>query len=347
MNDKMNLHDSENISEDTSLTAGEDTLSGDTNPVENNNKGSDSQQQILLAKAASSRADNNTVYRPPVRSNAVKKGKKKVLKEFDNFVKTSVTFIPQKSFSFRNMVLEIPFNTAFARQIHATCNTMKYNIAAALPDKDGELWNSKQGKLHTAVSNSFRPYIWLGNMAEGLSFFAESDKDWSRKADTPMASVVRKGNITFLRINFMDQPCVRNVPFTLTFGFQASPCRPRLNTGRQLTERFPAVNSLNMSLLAGGGCWACDGYDFWPKNHDYSFLKHLDMVQKGTLKKADCIFCHSNIFYGFAQDIAGTPFEQCPVMVDSPFYIPPPDSKNKTVSVLSSPFVISKAFSVA
>ncbi|MDO4743283.1 MAG: endolytic transglycosylase MltG [bacterium] len=77
MNDKMNLHDSQNISEDTSLTAGEDTLSGDTNPVENNNKGSDSQQQILLAKAASSRADNNTVYRPPVRSNAVKKGKKK------------------------------------------------------------------------------------------------------------------------------------------------------------------------------------------------------------------------------------------------------------------------------
>lgn len=201
--------------------------------------------------------------------------------EFDNFVKTSVTFIPQKSFSFRNMVLEIPFNTAFARQIHATCNTMKYNIAAALPDKDGELWNSKQGKLHTAVSNSFRPYIWLGNMAEGLSFFAESDKDWSRKADTPMASVVRKGNITFLRINFMDQPCVRNVPFTLTFGFQASPCRPRLNDGRQLTERFPAVNSLNMSLLAGGGCWACDGYDFWPKNRDYSFLTHLDKIQKG------------------------------------------------------------------
>lgn len=207
--------------------------------------------------------------------------------EFDNFVKTTVTFTPQNSFQFRNMTLEIPLNTAFARQIHATCNTMKYNIAATLPDKDGELWNSKQGKLHAAVSNAFRPYIWLGNQAEGLAFFTESDKNWSRKPDTPMASVVRKGNTTFLRIFFMDQPCVRKEPFTLTFGFQASPCRPRLNTGRQLTERFPAVNSLNMSLLAGGGCWACDGYDFWPKNHDYSFLKHLDMVQKGTLKKAD------------------------------------------------------------
>jgi hypothetical protein len=66
---------------------------------------------------------------------------------------------------------------------------MKYNIAATLPDKDGELWNSKQGKIHTAVSNAFRPYIWLGNMAEGLSFFTESDKDWSRKDNTPMASV--------------------------------------------------------------------------------------------------------------------------------------------------------------
>lgn len=56
-------------------------------------------------------------------------------------------------------------------------------------------------------------------------------------------------------------------------------------------------------------------------------LRHY--FNSGTLKKADCIFCHSNIFYGFAQDIAGTPFEQCPVMVDSPFYIPPPDSKIK------------------
>lgn len=201
--------------------------------------------------------------------------------EFDNFVKTSVTFTPEKSYTFRNMTLEIPLNTAFARQIHSTCNTMKYNIAATLPDKDGELWNSKHGKIHTAVSNSFRPYIWLGNLAEGLAFFTESDKDWSRKADTPMASVVRKGGTTYLRIYFMNQPCVRKKPFTLTFGFQASPCRPRLNAGRQLTERFTAPNSLGMSLLAGGGCWACNGYDFWPINRDYSFLNQLDMAQKG------------------------------------------------------------------
>ncbi len=205
--------------------------------------------------------------------------------EFDNFVKTTVTFTPEKAYKFRNMTLEIPLNTAFARQIHSTCNTMKYNIAATLPDKDGELWNSKQGKIHTAVSNAFRPYIWLGNMAEGLSFFTESDKDWSRKDNTPMASVVRKGNVTYLRIYLMNQPCVRSKPFTLTFGFQASPCRPKLNAGRQLTERFSAPNSLTMSLLAGGGCWACNGYDFWPMNRDYSFLNYLDMAQKGKLTK--------------------------------------------------------------
>lgn len=50
------------------------------------------------------------------------------------------------------------------------------------------------------------------------------------------------------------------------------------------------------------------------------------------LKKADCIFCHSNIFYGFAQDIAGTMFEDCPIMVDSPFYLAPAGSKIKPVA---------------
>ncbi|MBQ9770491.1 MAG: hypothetical protein IJW23_01570 [Lentisphaeria bacterium] len=195
--------------------------------------------------------------------------------EFDNFIKTTVTVDPGKSYKFNSMTLDIPLNTAFAKQIHATCNTMKYNIAAALPEKQGELWNSMQGKIHTAVSNNFRPYIWVGNMGEGLAFFAESDKNWSRDPKKPMAQVIREGNKTILRINFVDKPTVRSKPFKLVFGFQATPTRTRPNSSRQLTERFSAPNSVRMSLLAGAGCWAAFEYDFWPINKDYTFLNEL------------------------------------------------------------------------
>ena len=83
---------------------------------------------------------------------------------------------PKKGFKFDSMTLEIPLKPEFAKRIHSTCNTMRYNIAAALPEKQGELWNSMQGRLHVAVSNNFRPYIWVGDLGEGLAFFTESDK---------------------------------------------------------------------------------------------------------------------------------------------------------------------------
>ncbi len=206
--------------------------------------------------------------------------------EFDNFVKTVVTVKPENEFKFDSMTLEIPLRTEFAKRIHATCNTMRYNIAAALPERQGELWNSAQGKLHGAVSNNFRPYIWIGDLAEGLAFFAESDKNWSRDPAKPMAQLIRNGDTTVLRINFIDKPAVRKAPFTLTFGFQATPTRTRPNSSRQLTERSKLPNSVTMSLLAGGGCWSCQDYDFYPKDRDYTFIHALRKVREGKLDKA-------------------------------------------------------------
>ncbi len=49
-----------------------------------------------------------------------------------------------------------------------------------------------------------------------------------------------------------------------------------------------------------------------PQNEDFKKF----FAQK-EMKKSDCIFCHSSIFYGFASDAAGTSLERCPIMVDS------------------------------
>lgn len=201
--------------------------------------------------------------------------------EFDNFVKTVVSIKPQKEFKFNSMTLEIPLNSDFAKHIHSTCNVMRHNVVASLSGKQGEIWNSMQGRHAGAIANKFRPYIWIGNMAEGLAFFAENDKNYSRDPQKPMAQLIRKDNETRLRINFVDKPTVRKEPFTLTFGFQATPTRGRTNSSRQLTERSNLPNSVRMSLLAGGGCWSCDDFDFFPKNKDYSYINTLSKL-KGT-----------------------------------------------------------------
>ena len=121
------------------------------------------------------------------------------------------------------MTLDIPLNAAFAKQIHATCNAMKYNAAYTLPEKSGEIWNSAMGKLHATVANNFRPYIWIGKLGEGLAFFAENDKNWSRNPQKPMAQLIRKNDTVTLRIHLIDKPVLRKNKFQIVFGFQATP----------------------------------------------------------------------------------------------------------------------------
>ncbi|MBR2441140.1 MAG: hypothetical protein IKB25_13155 [Lentisphaeria bacterium] len=195
--------------------------------------------------------------------------------EFDNFIKTTLTVDPGNGFDFKSMTLDIPLNGEFAKQIHSTCNAMKYNFAHTLPVKEGEIWNSAMGKLHASVANNFRPYIWLGKLGEGLAFFAESDKDWSRDPRKYMAQIIRKNGVVTLRINFIDKPVVRKAPFKLVFGFQATPTRLLPNSARQFSGRGTGPNTVTTSVLAGGMCWASYRYDFFPINHDYSFLTAL------------------------------------------------------------------------
>lgn len=223
--------------------------------------------------------------------------------EFDNFIKTTLTISPKGDKSISSMTLEIPLQTRFAQMLHATCNTMKYNATTGFEGQgDGVLWDSRQGKINPAVSNNFRPYIWVGNMAEGIAFFAQNDRNWSRNPELPMAELVRNGETTSLRIHFVDKPVAYSKPVEIVFGFQATPTRPRPAKYQQLTERFKAPNSIVLSCLAGGACWSCDNYDFYPKDHDYSYINAISNAknQKGDQAAQDA-FCDEFLKKHFSQ----------------------------------------------
>ncbi len=204
--------------------------------------------------------------------------------EFDNFIKTTLAVDPGKGFDFKSMTLDIPLNADFAGQIHSTCNKMRYNFAESLPQKEGEIWNSSMGKRNDNVYNNFRPYIWLGKLGEGMAFFAENDRNWSRDSNKPMAQIFRNGNTVTLRINFIDKAVRRNKPFEIVFGFQATPTRIRPNAGRQYWDRMRGPNTLTSTVFAGSACWASFGFDFFPLNRDYSYINAL---RDAKLKKRD------------------------------------------------------------
>ena len=206
--------------------------------------------------------------------------------EFDNFIKTTLTVDPGTGFHFKAMTLDIPLNGAFAKQIHATCNAMKYNAAYTLPEKSGEIWNSSMGKLHASVANYFRPYIWIGKLGEGLAFFAENDKNWSRDPKKPMAQLIRENDTVTLRIHLIDKAVYRKNKFEIVFGFQATPTRIRPNEARQYSGRLKFPNTVTGSVLAGGMCWASYGYDFYPINNDYSFITALKNEKNKTGDRA-------------------------------------------------------------
>ena len=199
--------------------------------------------------------------------------------EFDNFTKTTLTVDPGSGFEFKKMTLDIPLNADFVQQIHTTCNTMRYNAVHTLPVKNGEVWNSAMGKIHSTVSNNFRPYIWLGKLGEGMAFFAENDKNWSRNPEKPMAQVIRDGKKVVLRINFMDKAVMRHKPFQIVFGFQATPTRIRPNASRQYTDRIKAPNSLVCTVFAGSPRWSARDFDFFPLNKDYSGITAMSRVR--------------------------------------------------------------------
>src|SRR5690606_23490772 len=55
-------------------------------------------------------------------------------------------------------------------------------------------------------SNSFRPYVWLGNDWRGLAWFSETDEPFRLKDRNNAIEVVRRGGEVGLVINMITRP---------------------------------------------------------------------------------------------------------------------------------------------
>ncbi|MBR4517784.1 MAG: hypothetical protein IKO65_02155, partial [Victivallales bacterium] len=197
--------------------------------------------------------------------------------DYDGFILTRLEFAPQGESALESLVLEIPYKTEVAALLHSNAIYLRRNPAIELPTNEGLVWDSLRNSPYY-----FRPYIWLGGIAKGLGWLCETEKNWSIDRAKPMAEVVRQGERTALRVNVVSQPCVRNEPFAIEMGFQASPVKPMMPNYRRYStvavNGFVADNSIPVAQVLHSRMWGqlyCgkhndDGYT--PQDDDYSFI---------------------------------------------------------------------------
>ncbi|MBI4026778.1 MAG: hypothetical protein HY360_17475 [Verrucomicrobia bacterium] len=153
--------------------------------------------------------------------------------EFDGMIRVDLTLAPKSPDRLKRLALKIPFKPAHARYLNWTRSTSAGDRSAhafgALP-KDG-------------FTGDFRPFVWLGDEDRGLLWFAESMRNWAARKKNRMIQVKPTADAVELVVTMIDHEIVLDKPFTITFGLQASPVRPRPPRWREFTQKFALFSS--------------------------------------------------------------------------------------------------------
>ncbi|MFP4027977.1 MAG: glycoside hydrolase domain-containing protein [Candidatus Brocadiia bacterium] len=188
--------------------------------------------------------------------------------EFDGCMKVELTLDPggkaaeptatdtkrQQSTVLESLVLEVPLKNEMAPLFHVVKGSppIRQNTAGATPRGDGQIWDSTKLRCKKWPGN-FKPYIWLGGPARGLSWFADNEKGWVMdwKNTPPCQTLHRKDATLTLRIHLVQRPVQLREARTITFGLMASPAKPMPEGWRRLARPDAKGIRFKMGQLFG------------------------------------------------------------------------------------------------
>ena len=150
------------------------------------------------------------------------------------------------------LTLEIPLRAEVAQLMHAMADGIRYPIIIGrVPAGDGVIWSAKQLMTSDWPAN-FCTYLFLGDAARGLCWFAENDRGWSRDPTTANLELRREGEQLIIRVQLANQPFTLDTARTMTFGVQAAPIKPRLEGWR---HRWYTDHYSILGWIATGSPW--------------------------------------------------------------------------------------------
>jgi len=134
------------------------------------------------------------------------------------------------------------------------------------------------------VPDQFVPYVWIGGPRRGVCWYAESDEGWAVGEDDRSVSIVRDGDSVSLVLHLVGRPVSLAQPRTMTFGFQATPVKPRPEGWRSWTFDG-AIRRPWLKFVQIFGCctyWGCVTVsgDLYPRDRDFSFIERLAAINR-------------------------------------------------------------------
>ena len=175
--------------------------------------------------------------------------------DYDGMLRVDLTLSPTGGKRVDRLDLEIPIRGEVAEMMHAMADGLRYPILTApVPPGEGMVWDA--GRLvQTEWPANFCTYLFLGDPARGICWFAENDAGWSWDPAAPNLELIRDGDVLTLRVHLVNRPLTIDAPRTITFGLQAAPVKPRLEGWRHkwFTDRYSIVGT-DIHWFALGCC---------------------------------------------------------------------------------------------
>ena len=134
--------------------------------------------------------------------------------EYDGMLWSEITLSPDGATTVDALDLVIPIDARYASLMHV--HQDEY-VPGKTGREDGWTWDYS-GK---------RFVVWVGNEDLGLTWFYERP-DQKRFADPDrFVRLERRGDVMFFKVRYVARTTTLSEPFTLKFGLQATPVRPR------------------------------------------------------------------------------------------------------------------------
>lgn len=203
--------------------------------------------------------------------------------DYDGCSKFIFTFTPDRGKSpvIRQMYLDIPLKSDMIRLFHVvSAGVIRNNPAIKVPAGNGVVWRSTDHANGDMYGN-MHCYLWLGEMARGLCWFSDSEKEMSLDEKKVAQELIRNGKVLTLRLWFANQDMKLDGKRTIVFGMQPSPTKPMPKDWQKPRFEIPPH---------GGSAWyggCATGMGKYPAWNDWEVVDRMKIAREtGKLDRA-------------------------------------------------------------
>ncbi len=155
--------------------------------------------------------------------------------EFDGFTRITMNLTPDGEIEVGGWELRVPLRPDVAEVFS---RYLSYDFAALRTDKHS--FASSMRFIGGTFHEPFNPEIWVGNRRVGLTWAAETNRDWMQEDMARAISIEPKRTRTDLVVRFIDHTVTLDKPMTVECALVATPLKPFDTRLRQIRVGHPS-----------------------------------------------------------------------------------------------------------